>query len=129
VIEKAKFGRIFGEGELAGKVFTEFDVMYDSEVKEIIVSIPIEALSFEAEGDKLRAEFSFEFYIYSKKSPKKEQLIRQKIFETTEEEALEMQRVVLAFPYDLKPGEYYFDVVVVIDTKIGKVRKIFKIRI
>jgi len=33
-----------------------------------------------------------------------------------------------ARPYDLEPGEYYFDVIVIVQPKIGKVRKIFKIK-
>jgi GWxTD domain-containing protein len=129
VIEKAKFGRIFDDGEDIGKVFAEFDVHYDAKTKEIFVAIPVESLSFEAEANKLKADFTFEFYIYSKKSPEKDQFTRQKSFETTEEEALELEKVVLTFPYDLTPGDYYFDVLVIVEPKIGKVRKIFKIKV
>ncbi len=128
VIEKAKFGQIFDDQDIIGKVFSEFGVSYTPGSKEIVVSIPIESLSFEAEADKLRAEFTFEFFIYSKKSPKKDRFTREKSFETTEEEALGLEDVVLTFPYDLDPGEYYFDVVVIIKPKVGKVRKIFKIK-
>jgi GWxTD domain-containing protein len=129
VIEKAKFGRIFDDAEDIGRVFAEFDVDYDAETKEIFVAIPVESLSFEAEANRLKADFTFEFFIYSKKSPEKDRFTRQKSFETTEEEALELEKVVLTFPYDLKPGEYYFDVVVIVKPKIGKVRKIFRIKI
>jgi GWxTD domain-containing protein len=129
VIEKAKFGQIFDAGEDLGKVFSQFDVDYDKESKEIEVAIPIESLSFEAGANKLRADFEFEFFIYSKKKPQMERFNRQQSFETTEDEALKMDKIVLSFPYDLKPGEYYFDVVVVVKPKIGKVRKIFKIKV
>jgi len=129
VIEKAKFGRIFDDREDIGKVFAEFDVHYNAETKEIVVSIPVESLSFMAEANKLKADFTFEFYIYSKTKPEKDQFTRQKSFETTEEEALELEKIVLTFPYDLTPGDYYFDVLVIVEPKIGKVRKIFKIKV
>ena len=129
VIEKAKFGQIFDDEGDSGKVFADFDVDYDAQKKKIFVAIPVEALSFEAEAHKLKADFSLEFYIYSKKSPDKDRFTRQKSFETTEDEALEMEKVVLNFPYDLTPGEYYFDVLLVVEPKIGKIRKIFRIKV
>lgn len=129
VIEKAKFGQIFDDQDAVGKVFSEFEVSYSSGSKEIVLAIPVESLSFEAEGGKLAADFAFEFFIYSKKSPKKYRFSKEKNFETTEEEALEMKDVVLTFPYELEAGEYYIDVVMIIKPKIGKVRKIFKIKV
>ena len=99
VIEKAKFGRIFAEGEDTGRVLADFRVAYDTPSKEIFVSLPVEALSFEAEAKKLTAEFSLDFYIYSKKNAAKHRFTRTKIIEMTEDEALEMEQVVLTFPY------------------------------
>lgn len=128
VIEKAKFGQIFDE-EDRGTIFADFDVDYDAEKGEISVAIPIQALSFEAGADKLKADFVFEFYIYSRENPEKYRFTREKSFETTEEEALELERAVFGFSYDLKPGEYYFDVLIVAKPKMGKVRKIFKIKV
>jgi len=129
VIEKAKFGQIFDAEKGSGKIFADFDVDYDVQKKEIFVAIPVEALSFEAEANKLKADFSLEFYIYSKKSPEKDRFTRHKSFETTEDEALELEKIVLAFPYDLTSGDYYFDVLLVIEPKIGKIRKIFRIKV
>lgn len=128
VIEKAKFGQIFDDGEDVGKVFAEFDAAYDWEKKEITLAIPVESLSFEADADRLKADFSIEFFVYSKKSPEKYRFTRQKSYETTEEEALELGKVILTFPYELEPGEYYFDIVAIVHPKIGKVRKIFRIK-
>jgi GWxTD domain-containing protein len=129
VIEKAKFGQIFDDEGDAGKVFTKFDVDYDSHKKEIIVAIPIEALFFEVDADKLKADFSFEFFIYSKEDPDKDRFSKQRSYETTEEEALGLENISLTFPYELSSGEYYFDVILVIDPKIGKVRKVFRIKV
>jgi GWxTD domain-containing protein len=129
VIERAKFGQIFQKGEEMGKIFADFDVDYDAERKEICVAIPIESLSFEADENRLKADFNFEFFIYSRKKPEKYRFTQQKSYETTEEKALEMEQIVFSFPYDLKPGDYYFDVVVVVEPRIGKVRKIFRIKV
>jgi len=129
VIEKAKFGQIFDDEADSGKIFADFDVDYDIQKKEIFVAIPVEALSFEADANKLKADFSLEFYVYSKKSPDKDRFIRKKSFETTEDEALELEKVVLTFSYDLSPGDYYFDVLLVVEPKIGKIRKIFRIKV
>ena len=129
VIEKAKFGRVFNDDEDIGKVFSKFKVEYDTRKKEILVAIPVESLSFEAEANRLSANFTFEFYIYSKKGKGKDRFTRKKSFVTTEKEILKMETIVLSFPYDLKPGDHYFDVVVVVEPKIGKVRKIFRIKV
>jgi GWxTD domain-containing protein len=129
VIERAKFGQIFDDRGEGGKVFADFDVDYQSQKKEITILIPVEALSFEAEANKLKADFSFEFYVYSKKGPEVDRFSQKKTFETTEEEALELENIVLAFPYDIAPGEYYFDVVLIVRPKIGKIRKIFRIKV
>jgi GWxTD domain-containing protein len=128
-IEKAKFGQIWDENADRGKIIADFDVVYDVQKKEIFVTIPAEALSFEVQGNKLIADFSLEFYVYSKKTPDKDRFTREKSYETTEDEALKLEEVVLSFPYDLTPGDYYFDVLLIVEPKIGKFRKIFRIKV
>jgi hypothetical protein len=81
------------------------------------------------QGNKLIADFSLEFYVYSKKTPDKDRFTREKSYETTEDEALKLEEVVLSFPYDLTPGDYYFDVLLIVEPKIGKFRKIFRIKV
>ena len=129
VIEKAKFGRIYNDRGDIGKVFSKFKVDYDREAREIVIVIPIESLSFESAENKLKADFEFEFFIYARKETEHTSFKRQKTYETTEEKVLELNEIILTFPYDLKPGEYYFDVVAIVKPKIGKVRKIFKIKV
>jgi len=129
VIEKAKFGQIYDDKGDFGTVFSRFKVDYNQNDKEIIVAIPIESLSFESAESKLKAEFDFEFFIYERRGTESIRFKRQKTFETTEEEVLDLEEIILTFPYDLMPGEYYFDVVVMVKPKIGKVRKIFKIKV
>ncbi len=129
VIEKAKFGRIYDDRGDIGTVFSKFRMDYDRDAREIVIAIPIESLSFESAENKLKADFDFEFFIYARKGTENTRFKRQKIFETTEEEMLELEEIILTFPYDLKPGKYYVDVVAIIKPKIGKVRKIFKIKV
>jgi GWxTD domain-containing protein len=129
VIEKAKFGQIYDEGGDIGTVFSKFKLDYDRTSGEIIVAIPVESLSFESSENKLEAEFDFAFFIYEKNGTGNIRFERQKIYQTTEEEILDMDEIILTFPYDLSPGDYYFDVVAIIRPKIGKVRKIFKIKV
>lgn len=129
VIEKAKFGQIYDDRGDIGTVFSKFRMDYDRDVREIVIAIPIESLSFESAENKLKADFDFEFFIYAKKGTENASFKRQKTYETTEEKVLELDEIILTFPYDLKPGEYYFDVVVIVKPKIGKVRKIFKIKV
>ncbi|UCE43081.1 MAG: GWxTD domain-containing protein [Candidatus Aminicenantes bacterium] len=129
VIEKAKFGQIFDNTGDIGTVFSKFRMDYDRTAREIIVRIPIESLSFESAENKLLAVFDFEFFIYARKGTENTRFKRQRTYETTEKEVLELDEIILTFPHDLKPGEYYFDVVVIIKPKIGKVRKIFKIKV
>lgn len=129
VIEKAKFGQIYDDRGDIGTVFSKFRMDYDRDAREIVIAIPIESLSFESAENKLKADFDFEFFIYAKKGTENASFKRQKTYETTEEKVLELDEIILTFPYDLKPGEYYFDVVVIVKPKIGKVRKIFKIKV
>lgn len=129
VIEKAKFGQIYDDRGDIGTVFSKFRMDYDRAAREIVIAIPIESLSFESAENKLKADFDFEFFIYARKGTENTRFKRQKTYETTEEKVLELDEIILTFPYDLKPGEYYFDVVTIVKPKIGKVRKIFKIKV
>jgi len=127
-IELAKTGINLEEG-LRGKKFVDFGFKYDPEKKEVAVSIPVKSLTFIGEEGKLKADFEFEFHIYEKGSSKKEKLTESRSFEEPEEEVLKLEDIVFTFPVNLKPGKYYFDVVVIGKKGIGKIRKIFEIKV
>jgi GWxTD domain-containing protein len=127
-IEMAKLGVSFEEGSLAKK-FMNFNVRYDREKKEIEVSIPVKSLTFIEEEGLLKAEFEFDFHIYEKDGLKKYRLKESKSFEKTENEVLKLEDMVFNFPYDLTPGKYYFDVIIIGKREIGKARKIFEIHV
>jgi len=126
VIEKVKFGQIFAEGQSR---FVDFDLRFNREKKEIIISIPVASLEFKEEEGSLKAEFEFEFFIYKKKGLKMDRFTQIKSFERPEDEILELEDIIFTFPYDLKPGKYYFDVVMGVKPDIARARKIFEIKI
>jgi GWxTD domain-containing protein len=126
VIEKAKFGQGFVEGKWK---FVDFDVRYNREKKEIVISIPVASLEFKEEEGSLKAEFEFEFFIYKKKGLKMDRFTQIKSFERPEDEVLKLEEIIFTFPYDLKPGKYYFDVAMDVKPGLARARKIFEIKI
>jgi GWxTD domain-containing protein len=126
VIEKAKFGQVITKN---GSKFIDFDVRFDREEKEIEVSLPVSLLSFREEDGLLKAEFEFKFFIYEKGGLKEDRFTHIRSFEMPEDEVLKLEDVVFNFSYDLKPGKYYFDVLVIGTEGIGKARKIFEIKL
>lgn len=127
-IEQAKFGQIF-DRDGVGKKFTDFKLRYDKSSQEIMVTIPIDFFLFEEEGKMLRASLTFEFFIYAKDGQKKDRFQETKAFEMTEEELLQLEEVPFRFPYDLSEGKYYLDVIIRTDPDVGRMRKIFDIKI
>lgn len=91
--------------------------------------VPVESLEFLAEEGRLKADFEFEFFIDQKTEQKIDRFTRLEVFDRTEEEVSEIEEIFFSFPHMLKPGEYYFDVVMRILPNIAKVRKIFAIKV
>ena len=126
VIEKAKYGQSFVESKWK---FIDLDVRYNREKKEIVISIPVTSLEFKEKEGSLKAEFEFEFLIYKKKGLRIDRFKQIKSFERPEDEILELEEIIFTFPYDLKPGKYYFDVAMGVKPDIARARKIFEIKI
>jgi GWxTD domain-containing protein len=127
-VEKARLGFLPQQDSMTEK-FMNFDLEYDKADGEFIVSIPTEALVFEEEESLLKLELDFEFYIYREESGAKEQLMHTELFQTTEEKILNQDEVVIAIPKELGPGKYFVDVVITVKPDVGKVRKIFDIKV
>ncbi len=125
-IEKAKFGQTFIS---YGSKYLDFDMRFDREKKEIEISIPVSSLSFREEDGLLKADFEFKFFINEKGGLKRDEFTQIRSFEKPEDEVLRLEEIIFNFPYDLKPGKYYFDVLVIGKDGIGKARKIFKIKL
>jgi GWxTD domain-containing protein len=127
-IERAQFGATSAE-EIFGKKFVDFDVEYNKERQEIVVSLPITTLVFGEEEGIFKADFEFVFYIYDKEGLRSDKFQEKRHFEMPEEEVLRLEEIVFTFPYEIEPGKYHFDVIIKGGSESGKVRKIFGINI
>jgi GWxTD domain-containing protein len=127
-IERAKLGYT-REEDIFGNEFVDFDVEYDKEKQEIVVSLPTTSLVFIEEEGIFKADFEFVFYIYDKKGLRNDKFQKKRHFEMPEEEVLELEELIFTFPYELEPGKYDFDVVIKGGSESGKARKIFEINI
>ncbi len=125
-IDKAKFGQTFIP---SGPKYLDFDIRFDREKKEIEISIPVSSLSFREEDGLLKAYFEFKFFINEKGGLKKNEFTQERSFAKPEDEVLQLEEIIFNFPYDLKPGKYYFDVLVIGKEGIGKARKIVEIKL
>jgi len=128
VIERAQFG-LASSGEAFGKKFLDFELEYDRGNQEIVVSLPVASLVFKEEEGILKADFEFEFYIYERNGVKNYKFKEIRHFEMPEKETLELKNLDFSFPFELEPGNYHFDVVIIGGSDIGKARKIFKIKV
>jgi hypothetical protein len=127
-IEKAKFGLITKEEGFERK-FVDFDVKFSKEENEILVSLPSTSLIFKKEDGIFKADFEFEFYIYETKEGWYDKFRELRQFEMPEEEVLQLKELDFTFSYELEPGNYYFDVVIIGKPDTSKTRKIFKIKL
>jgi len=127
-IEMAKLGISYEQGGLPAK-YMDFDVKFDTERKEIVLLLPVKKLTFLEEDGLLKADFEFEFHIYEKEGVWKDRFKEVKSFAKSEDDVLEMEKITFSFPYEIKPGKYYFDVIIRGKGGLGKTRKIFEIRI
>ena len=127
-LDRAKFGLVSIKEGFEGK-FVDFDVEFNKEKKEIVVSMPITSLIFKEEDGIFKADFEFEFYIYEREGQRNNKFREIRYFEMPEEEVLHLKKLDFTFPYELEPGNYYFDVVIIGKPDTGKTRKIFKIKL
>lgn len=109
--------------------FMNFDLDYDKQEMGFIISIPTEALIFEEEESLLKLDLEFEFFIYKDEAGTKEKMQHTEHFETTEEKILDQDEVIFVIPKELEPGKYFVDVVITVKPDVGKVRKIFNIKV
>ena len=127
-LEKARLGFLPQQDSMVEK-FMNFKLAYDNTDKEFIVSLPTKALVFAEEEDVLTLDMEFEFYIYEERSGTKEKMQHSENFETTEEKVLNLENIVFSIPKELEPGKYFIDVIITVKPDVGKVRKIFNIKV
>jgi GWxTD domain-containing protein len=127
-LDRARLGFIPQQDSMTDK-FMNFDLDYDKTEMELIISIPTEALVFEEEESILKLDLDFEIYLYREESGKKEKMEHAENFEITEEKVLQLDEIVFTIPKDLEPGKYFVDVIITVKPNVGKVRKIFNIKV
>ncbi|MBD3413115.1 MAG: GWxTD domain-containing protein [Candidatus Aminicenantes bacterium] len=127
-MELAKFG-ISYSNEI-GTQYIDFKANFKRSAKELTVSFPVKGISFVEEDGMLMADFEFQFYVYAdQKGAEKKTFIENRHFESTERELVDQEEISFTFSFDLKPGKYFFDILIIGKPDIGRTRKIFKIRI
>ena len=127
-IDKAKMGMGF-QGEEFGRNFWEFDLEYDKSSQEFILEIPTEDLVFKEDEGMLTADFQIEFFIYSEDGSYNKEFKEVIEFAEAEEKLLRKEMIVFTFPYQLMPGKYKVDVVIIAKPDVGRSRKIFSIKV
>ncbi len=127
-IEMAKLGISFVESKSSIK-YMDFDFQFDKAKREIVISISVKSLEFLAEEGLLKADFDFEFHVYKKDGSKSDRFKRGVYFAEPEDDVLEMKNLVFRFPYNLNPGKYYIDVIIIEKGSMNKARKIFEVKV
>ncbi len=127
-LDRARMGFLPQKDSMAEK-FLNFDLAYDKQNKEFVVTIPTEALVFAEEESVLILDLEFEIFIYKEDTATKEKVQHSEHFETTEEDILNRDEVVFQIPKEMGPGKYFVDVVITVKPNVGKVRKIFNIKV
>ncbi|MBN2244664.1 MAG: GWxTD domain-containing protein [Candidatus Aminicenantes bacterium] len=127
-IEKAKMGMGFKDEEFRSS-FWDFDLEYDVSAQEFRLEIPAEDLIFKEEEGLLKADFQVEFFIYPDDGSGKFEFKDTINFEEEEQELLKKEKINFTFPYQLSPGKYKVDVVIIAEPDVGRSRKIFNIKV
>lgn len=112
-----------------GEEDVDFQVEFNNDQQEITIHIPASGLFYEEENEYLVSDFQFEFFIYKDDGTKVGRFTREKQFKMLKEKALDLEYITFTFPYELKAGEYYFDVLIKDKEGINKLRRIKNIKI
>jgi len=127
-MNRAKFGIAYNNE--IGSQYIDFKLDYDPSKNELDISIPVKGVAFVEQEGLLKAEFEFQFFVYEdKKGAEKKTFNEKRYFESTEKELMDLEEIHFAFSLDLKPGKYFFDVLIIGKPDIGRTRKIFNIKI
>ncbi|MFW6139721.1 MAG: GWxTD domain-containing protein [Acidobacteriota bacterium] len=127
-MKRAKFGIAYSND--IGTKYIDFKLSYDRNKNELDISIPVKGLAFVEQEGRLKAEFEFQFFVYQdKKGAQKKTFRGKRQIEFTEKELLDMEEIHFTYSFDLAPGKYFFDVLIIGKPDIGRTRKIFKIKI
>ena len=128
-IEMAKLGLTY-LGDNPQRKFVDFSLKFNRQKGGLVIAINPENVSFrQTEEGRLEAEFDFTFYIYPEKETKKVTKTEHRRLVLRERELERMKALTFTFDFNLPPGKYYFDVIVIGQPDGWKTRKIFEIKI
>lgn len=125
-IDTAKFGMIYSDDENQF-TFLDFRLSYNEEAAAFELEIPLQGLEFAEKDGRLVAEFEFSLYITEDEEGELPDLKESRTISVTEDELLEMKQLEISLAYDLPPGKYSVDVIIVGRPGLGKARKVFEI--
>ena len=126
-----KLGRYVRADDVFSRKFLKFGTTYDPASREIVVSLPTKGLMFrENDEGRLQLDLRFLIYVYSDQGAGKESFTDTRSVVVSNAELEAMKTVDLRFPYALKPGTNYVDVIVTGKEGMkGKIRQIFEIKV
>jgi hypothetical protein len=128
-LDRFKLGNLpYPRGEK--RRFVNFKLDYEAARQELVVRVPSEAIDFQDEKGDFRADLEFQFFVYRKGGAKLEEFKQEKTYRGTIENTEKLKEISFAFPYELKTGQYYVDVIILgKDKSLGKTRKIFELKV
>ena len=129
VLQRVQQDQIRRIGENFGSRNIDFDLKYDLDASTLILTIPIEEMVFREEGGYLKADLTFEFYVYRRRISWQHKFQEARQFEKPQREAVQLESLVYEFPLRLSNGDYYVDVVLTGDSGIGKTRRVFRVKV
>jgi len=129
-MEGMKLGDLASYDENQKRKFYDFELTYDSVRKEFTVSVPVKAFAFKTGQGLLKADLDFELYIYGNDGKKVDLFRKSDSVEKREADLGDAKMLTFVLPYELKPGTYFVDVIVVSrEDRPTKNRKIFEIKV
>ncbi|MFA9453481.1 MAG: GWxTD domain-containing protein [Candidatus Aminicenantaceae bacterium] len=129
VLQRVQQDQIRRIGENFGSRNVDFDLKYDLEESTFTLTIPLEEMVFLEEGGYLKADLTFEFYVYRRRISWQHKFQETRRFEKPQREAVLLENLVFTFPLRLSNGDYYVDVVLTGDRGIGKTRRVFHVKV
>ncbi len=128
-LDNLKLGQYTEYGDVFKKRVVDFDLRYDRDAKEFLITLPADSLTLSDDEGRLRADLNFVVYIYPEKGGKKETTEASRTFLATDNEFIGMKEIPFTVPYDLAPGKYFVDVIIKgKEGSRGKIRKIFEVK-
>lgn len=123
-IDQAKLGGVL-RGDDRRPI--DFKARYDRARRVLVLTVPVKNLDFKDEQGRLSAGFNFDFCVYAKASAKAK-FTEQRTFAGTAEEVQAREDLVFEFPFELRPGKSFVDVILTQEGGRGKARKIFTLK-